>query len=117
MSPGHEERRPGGSGATSSRPYDESEPMVSRIEAAIAADVGMSVPEWRRWVDEVGSVLSTTSTPTVSAVLVVRCDYCGRFLPTRTAVLRWTVDGETSDGHTVARVAAYHPAGCAEFGR
>jgi hypothetical protein len=89
---------------------------MTRIEAQIAADVGCTVEEWRRWVAEVGAVLPTASIATVSAIRVVRCDYCGNFLPFGADVqLRWTEDGETSDGSTVVRVAAYHRSGCAEL--
>jgi hypothetical protein len=67
--------------------------VIARVEAGIAADLRMSVPEYRDWVGAHRLTVEHATGPTVAT-----CSYCGRFVSYQVAVLCWTVVGAVETG-------------------
>ena len=92
--------------------------VVARVEAGIAADLGLSVPAYGEWLRAHRLAGENATGPVVAG-----CSYCGRFVPYERAVLRWAVVGAVESGlgergemSPLAEVHLYCADVCAERG-
>jgi hypothetical protein len=86
--------------------------LIGRVERQIAADVGMSLDEWRRWALYADAVLPRYSSapgerPERPSGPVVRCTYCGQFSSTVEVLLFWLPVQTLDDGRQLVAIAPF----------
>ncbi len=82
--------------------------LLDRVERQIAADLGITVEQWRERADELGYV-GWTDRPAGAEVsrAVARCWRCGRFAETDAVVLRWVQTGVVDGGRPLLSVGSF----------
>jgi hypothetical protein len=69
--------------------------VIARVEAGIAADLQMSVAQYRDWLDQQQYDIENADGPVVAS-----CFYCGRLFGYERATIRWAVSGTVESPST-----------------